>query len=293
MNQKRRGKLKESAATLERALKIAELQVGVLPDSSTRRSRGVIELDRSDIAYQQGKFEDCKRSANRSHELLDQNKTAPSGERQTTDPLFAAVAVRREASALRELGQTSEALVVLDDAVARIEALPGAKKGRDERFHECLARIERARTAEAVPDRRVAAAADLVEVIKASEKLVDDFPDVNFYREGLASAYLRRGELLTLTGQPALAEEELTKSLKVSRALLDRHGVLSASLLVRGQTFLALGRAQAELGKYDDAGKNWNNAAKVFEIALKIDPDNFHHRHGLAGAQEELKLHAK
>jgi hypothetical protein len=85
------------------------------------------------------------------------------------------------------------------------------------------------------------------------------------------------------------ATAELTKSLAVSRELLDRHGVLTRSMLIRGNTFLALGRARAAAGKKDEAAAHWKNAAKVFEIALRIDPDTFHHRRGLV----EAELHAK
>jgi len=88
--------------------------------------------------------------------------------------------------------------------------------------------------------------------------------------------------------QPELATTELTKSLAVSRELLDRHGVLTRSLLIRGSTFLALGRARAAAGKKDEALAHWKNAAKVFEIALTIDPDNAHHRRGRAEAERAL-----
>ena len=64
-------------------------------------------------------------------------------------------------------------------------------------------------------------------------------------------------------------------------------------MLVRGQTFLALGRARAAAGKTDEAAGHWKNAAKVFELALKIDPDNFHHRRGFAEAERALKPAAR
>jgi hypothetical protein len=64
-------------------------------------------------------------------------------------------------------------------------------------------------------------------------------------------------------------------------------------LLVRGQTFLALGRVKAAAGNKDDAVANWKNAAKVFEIALRVDPDNFHHRLGLSEGERALRPPAK
>ena len=109
----------------------------------------------------------------------------------------------------------------------------------------------------------------------------------------LAATYLLRGDLLRHLAQWEPAAAELTKSLAVSRELIDRFGVLSASLVVRGQTFLAIGQLRAATGKSDEAVANWKNAAKVFEIALTIDPDNFHHRRGLAEAGRALQPPAK
>jgi tetratricopeptide (TPR) repeat protein len=109
-------------------------------------------------------------------------------------------------------------------------------------------------------------------VIPLAEKLIEEFPLVVHYRAGLAETYLYRGELLLSLDQTDLTTAELTKSLAVSRELLDRHGVLTKSLLIRGNTFLALARARSAWGALDEAAAHWKNAAKVFEIALKLDP---------------------
>ena len=120
------------------------------------------------------------------------------------------------------------------------------------------------------------------------EKLVEENPLVAFYQEALAAAHLRRGEILLLLDKPAPAAEALEKSLAVSRVLIDKHGVLSASLLVRGQTFTALGRARAAAGKRDVAATQRANAVKVFDIALKIDPENIHQQRGRSDAARAL-----
>ena len=200
------------------------------------------------------------------------------------------MAVNSLAIARRELGQTAEALAAHDDAVARMKVLHGPQSTRDELYWFCEVRRERAKTATAIPEQRAAAAAaDLVEVGHLAEKLVEEYPHVAFYREKLAAIYMQHGEVLTLLGQREPAIAELTKSLAVSRELIDRFGVLSASMVVRGQTFLALGRARAAAGKNDEAVANWKNAVKVFEIALTIDPDNFLHRRGYSEAERALK----
>jgi tetratricopeptide (TPR) repeat protein len=293
MLEKRMGKLRAAAATLDQAGQLAEGPQGTLAISSVCRTRAMIELDRSTIAFALGQFADAARFAGQAGELFDLLKTAPAGERLAIDPLFAAIAASRVAVARRELGQTELARTAHDDAVARVKALDGPKATRDVRYWDCEARRERTRTAAAVPERRAAAAQDLVEVIRGLEKLMEEYPNAAFYREAVAAAYLGRGELLLLLGQPEAATAELTKSLAVSRELIDKFGVLSASLLVRGQTFLALGRARAAAGKPAEAADQWTKAAKVFEIALKVDPDNFHHRRGAAEAERELKPAAK
>ena len=287
------GKLTECTATVDRALRLAERPRGILLESSHRRTLAIIGIDQTDLAYTLGQFDETARFAVRCSELWDQLKTAPSSERLNVDPLFAAMAAHRLGLANRELGKTAEALAAHEDAVARMKALDGPKATRDVRFWVCETRRERARTAVAVPERRAGAIADLAEVIPLAEKLIEENPHLNFYKAGLASAYLYRGELFTALDQPDLATAELTKSLAVSRELLDRHGNLSKSILIRGNTYLALGRARAAAGKRDEAIGHWKTAAKVFVIALKTDPDNFHHRRGLLEAERALKPPAK
>jgi tetratricopeptide (TPR) repeat protein len=287
------GKLQDATATLNRAAEVAESPQARLLESAYRRTLGLILTDQSELAYTLGQFEDAARFASRSSELLDQLKTAPAVERQPFDPMFAAIAVHRVALAQRELGTTTKALAAHDEAVARMKPLAGPNASRDERYWDCEVRRERARTAVAVPERRLAALADLAQVIPVSEKLVEENPHLYFYKAGLASTYLYRGELLLALDQPDEATAELTKSLAVSRVLIDRHGVLTKSMLIRGKTFLAIGRARAAAGKPDEAQAHWKNAAKVFELALRIDKDNFHHRRGLAEAQQLANPPAK
>jgi tetratricopeptide (TPR) repeat protein len=313
------GKLKNSAATLDRAVKLAESLPSMNFESYFRKTMGMYkfdesqladnrrrfetfafaktlgwtEVDRARIAYYRGLFEDSEKSAGRAKQLLDQLKLGPDRLRQAIDPLLAVIAVDYLAVALRELDQTAEALAAHEDAVARMKAMASPNASRDELFWGCEVRRARAQTAAVIPERRAAEANDLVEVSRLAEKLVDDYPQVAFYREKLAETYLLRGELLTLLGQLEPAAAELAKSLAVSRVLIDRFGVLSDSMLVRGRTFLAIGRQRAAAGKNDEAVANWKNAAKVFELALKIDPENFHHRRGLTEADQALKPSAK
>jgi tetratricopeptide (TPR) repeat protein len=282
------GKVKDATATLDRALKLAESPRRNPSDSAHRRTLALIITDLADLAYFQGRFDDAAQLSGRAVELLDQLKTAPVAERISVDPLYAAMAFNRIAQARRETGRTADSMAAHDDAVARMKALAGPNASRDVRYWTCEVRRERARTAVAVPEQREAALADLAELIPLSEKLAEENPQIHFYEASLASIYLYRGELLLARQQPEPATAELMKSLAVSRALLDRHGVLTRSLLIRGNTFLALGRARAEAGNKNEALAHWKNATTVFEIALRIDPDNFYHIRGLADSRRKI-----
>jgi serine/threonine protein kinase/tetratricopeptide (TPR) repeat protein len=291
--EKARGLLKEAAATIEQALNLVEGQQGWMSDSSYHRTLGFLLNDQTDITYRLGHFEDARRFAVQTVGHYDHLKAARATERSALDPLFAAMGVHRMALAQRELGQTTEALASHDDAFARINALLGPQATRDERFWDCEVRRERAWTAATIPARREAAAEDLVKVIGKMEKLVLENPLIAFYQEALAAAHLRNGEILLLLNKPDIAKDAIEKALAVSRVLLDRHGVLSASMLVRGRAFIAMGRTQAASAKNDLATTQYANAVKVFDIALKIDADNFHHRRGRAEAERALRLPVK
>jgi serine/threonine protein kinase/tetratricopeptide (TPR) repeat protein len=291
--EKNLGKLTASAATLDRAYEIAEKSKGLILESSYLRTLGIIEIERSYLAFTRGLFEDSLSSARRANELFDglleYTKLRPLREHNVADPSYAVLAVNSLAIARRELGQTTEALTAHDDAVERMTAITKPDADQDVLIFGCEARLERARTGAKVIKRRAALADDLAEVSRICEKLVDDHPYLAMYRERLATSYMLRGEMLTLLGQPEAATTELTKSLKVSRELLDRFGGFSAPMLIRAQTFLALGKARAAAGKNNEALAHWKNAATVFGLGLKVDPDNFHHRRGLAEAEQGLK----
>jgi tetratricopeptide (TPR) repeat protein len=289
MLEKRMGKLKDAAATLDRAAAVAEGLPETYPESSRNRTVGTNDLERADVAFTRGQFDAAGRYAEQALHHLDALKQAPARLAKTYDPLLAAMAVNRVALVRREQGKTLESLAAHDDAVARMNALGGPKAGRDVVFWDLEVRRQRALTLSRVPDRRAEAAADLDRIIPAAEKLVDDYPQVAFYREGLAAAYLRRGELHLSLGKPEPAAADLTKSLASSRVLLDRHGVTPAALLVRGETFLALGRALAAGGKKDDAAARWKDAATIFDMAVKRDPDNILIRRGWEEVQRVAK----
>jgi serine/threonine-protein kinase len=278
MFHKRVGRLLEATAALDRAAGLAEGLHGQLNESSYQRTRGTILLDRADVEHLRGQFAAAEQSARQAVDLLDLLKGAPSKQASPLDPLLAAMAVHLLALSQREQGKTTEALESHEDAVGRVRALTGPKAGRGVRYWDHEARRERAKTWASLADRRAAAVEDLDGVIQGAEKLVEDYPHDPLVKDGLAVAYLRRGELCLLLGQMGPAAADLDKSLALSRQVIDRYGEMSAYLGTRGQTFLALGRLAVASGKPVEAAERFKNAASVFRIALRQDPENYHHR---------------
>jgi tetratricopeptide (TPR) repeat protein len=291
--EKRMGKLKAAATTLQSTLELAALQRGKIDDSAYRRTLATTLNDSTDVDYRLGRFDSAADSATRATELFKSLFTVDARERAPTDPIYAAISMHRKALARREQGKTTEAMTAHAEAVAQMKSMSGPRASRDVRYWDCETRREMNWTASAIPDRRAAAVADLGEVIGVLAKLVDEYPMFAVYREGLAAANLRRGELLLVLNQPEQAATEMTKSLAVSRELVDRFGAISSFYLIRGQTYLALGRARAAARKPADATAELQKAVKVFEAGLKIDPDNFHLRRGLAAAQRPPDAAAK
>jgi serine/threonine protein kinase/tetratricopeptide (TPR) repeat protein len=285
MFQKLRGKLREATAALDRAQALADGLKGLLPESSYRRTLGTILIDRFDVEYLRGQFKAAEQSARRALDLLDRLKEAPTAETKLLDPLWATIAVHELAMAQRELGKTKEALESHEDAVARSKALAGPKAPRTMLFWEQDTRRERARTWADVPDRRSAGVEDLADVIKGAEKLVEEYPHAPLYRDALAVAYLRRGELLALLEQLPAAAADLDNSLKISRHVIDHYGQQSAYLRTRGLGYLALGRVLLAQQKSAEAAKQFGYATRVFQVAAERDPDNVHHRLGLEQAE--------
>lgn len=292
--EKRMGKLRESAATLQQALKITDgIQDSFRDSPSYRRSMAVILNDRTDVVYRLGQFDEAATLAAQAGDLFDQLSGLPANQKNTVDPLYAAMTVHRRALAQRELGKTADAMTTHDDAIARMKVLVGPKANRDVRYWDCETRRERAWTAAGIPERRETAADELVDVIRVMEALVAENPQIAFYKESLVAAYLRRGELFLLLNKLELASSALERSMTVSRELLDRFGPLSGSVLVRGQTYLALGKLHAAAGKPDEAAADWKKAVNVFEVGVKADPDSFQHQRGLAEAKRLLQASAK
>jgi tetratricopeptide (TPR) repeat protein len=291
--QKRTGKLRDAAATAGRATELAEGLKGQVHEVAYQRTLGTALVDRASVEYVRGEFATAEASARRALGLLDALQTAPRDRANPVDPLLAAIAVNDLATALRGQGRTDEAIKAHDDAVGRLEALGGAKGGRDVRHYYHRLRVERAVTWGQTADRRGAAVDDLGGVIEGAEKLIAEYPSVAAYKEVLAAACLRCGDLQRVLGQLGPAEADLNKALTITRELVDRYGQLPDHVALRGQAYLALGRAEAAAGKPAEAAGRFANAVGVLQVARRKSPDDHHIRRGLEEAEREARANPK
>ena len=289
MLQKRLGKLRESAATMDRANDLADGLKGRLPESSYRRTLGVVLIDRADVEYTRGEFASSERSASRAQELIDGLRDLPADQATPLDALLAAVAVNQMAMARREQDRVEDALKAHEDGVARVKAMAGPNAGRDVMHYFHRVRLERARTWLRLAARRMAAADELGEVIKGWEALGGEYPSLALYQEWLARALLVRGELHLLASRPAPAAADFERARAIYAALIGRHKEVPDFRGLLGIAFHGLSRVAAANGKPADAADWLDKADRILKLAEKMDPDNAHHRR----AREEVEKEAK
>ena len=107
--QKRSGRLKDAAATLDRAAALAEEVKGRVPAVWYQRTLGGTLLDRADVEYRLGNFAAAEQTAGQAIALFDALKQVPAGQTNATDPIFAGLAALVRGEALREQGKDREA----------------------------------------------------------------------------------------------------------------------------------------------------------------------------------------
>jgi serine/threonine-protein kinase len=290
--QKRGGRLRAAAATLDRSAALAEEVRDRVPPSSYQRTLATTLLDRAEVEYRLGNFAAAERAAGRSVELYDALKAAPRYLAKPVDPNLAALAVLTRGAALRELGDQREALEVLDDALSRAQALQGTGNPRDVRHLLNKTRLARAATRSRAKDAVADAVRELDQVVEGADKLAADFPQTTLYKEVLGDALVWRGQL-TAGSAPAQAAADFERALTITRELIDKHGEQVDHIALRGRAYLGKGRLLLGEGKKPEAGTTFDLAVTVFRIASQRDPDNFHIRRGLQQAEEEARANPK
>ncbi|HET6573731.1 MAG TPA: serine/threonine-protein kinase [Fimbriiglobus sp.] len=276
---RRTGRLKEARATLDRAVELAETLRGtVLPESSYRRTLGTALLERAEVEYRMGRFDEAEATAQRAADLYAGLATVPAAEAGPVDAVLAAAAGNRVALARREKKDLAGALRAHDEVVGRLKAAAGPQAGRDVTFWYARVRLERARTAAALPDRRAAALADAGDAVKACDELLGEYPAAPLYKEELAVALTTRGELLAATA-PADATRDLNRARVLLEGLVRQYPDVPDYRGHLGRTCAGLSRLATDA----TAAADWHRKATIMLTgAVKRDPENALRRRALA-----------
>lgn len=303
--QKRDGKLRDAIATLDRSGKIAETLdepdlENPLSEFAVLRTRGVLLLDRSGVDFLLGNFKAAEANARNAVELLDRLSDAPKQHSTPRDPLLAAIAGNTLAIAQREGGKIDEAVKTHADVMTRYQKLTATLKdqrdgltnqalARDFLFNEAIARIEQAHTWTAIAERREAAFGELRLAMEVTEKLIAEYPALLMYKEGRATAFLRRGELYAAMDKVMEASADFQKAEDLFKELNLAYGLSPDYPGWRGIACLGLARAKARAGQPSEAKALFDKTGKLLEQAQKRNPDN----HSYRQASEQLKLELK
>ncbi len=286
--QKRAGRLKDAASTLQKAEKLALATKNQIPDSSFRRTLGKVEMDRADVEFRRGDYVAAEVFSRQATKNLETLKDFPIAERNPIDPLLVVIAQLARAMALRELDRDQEAIEENNGAVARMEALMIVNPSRDIRYFANRAKFDRAKTWAKSAGRLKDVGAELTAVLESADKLITENTSIPAYRELQVEVWLFRAELATKAKNPKGANEYLAKALVATRSLLDSHGNQPDHIGLRAKTFLLLGRLAVAEKNWPDAKKNLETAKTVYEFAIKFDPEQMLYRRGLEEAIKEL-----
>ncbi|GAC1474626.1 MAG: hypothetical protein NVSMB9_25350 [Isosphaeraceae bacterium] len=137
--------------------------------------------------------------------------------------------------------------------------------------------------------RRAEALAAHNEAIELMTSIVKDFPNVTFYPTILATFHADRGATRTDAAQYEGAEDDLKKA----RAQFTRDAEEAKDSLVPlqalGRVTNSLARLEAKRGRIVEARTLFNEAIKIQQTALKLDPGSRVDKELLEGHQADLK----
>ena len=194
------------------------------------------------------------------------------------DPMYRSMAQLRLAMALREQGQTDEAMRQHDRAVERLETMAPS---RDPLHQLYRARTERAWTWSLVPERRRQALADLDATRLGWEKLAGEFPLTAFYVHWQGVARLYRARVNVLLEERGTAKEDLDAAARLLDGLIAKYPEYPDYQRDLGRVYKSLG----DLATDDGEAAEWYKKARgLLEGARNRVPENIHFRR----AAEEL-----
>jgi serine/threonine-protein kinase len=281
--QKDRGRLREAAEEIGRALEIAEELWRRVPDNpANQRSLGLLLLNRAFLENRLGKPV-TGAAIERAIDLLRKVAEAPAALRHPYDPLLLAAALNQRAIIEREGGDLEAAQKTHAEAVKLLMDLRDAKQlgtfeGDVVHFlAEC--QIEQSATWAKIdkPNYRSNAEKNTGLALNKIAELAHNYPQLPTYRDALAKAFRARGDL-RLQGKNFIgAREHYHSAADVLVALNAEHDAVPNLHGELGRTYTGLGIAAREL-KDEDASKWFELAATELQAARKLSPDDVHWR---------------
>jgi len=110
--------------------------------------------------------------------------------------------------------------------------------------------------------------------LEICQKLLDSYPENNFYQMYAGNTLNNLGELLFSMGQVEEARKKYEKALEIYEKLLQKHPEDMEYLSDKEMTLNNLGILFSEKGQKEEAKKNFKEALEILEILSKKDPKN-------------------
>jgi tetratricopeptide (TPR) repeat protein len=275
----RLGRYQEASKIVDDSIRLyEELQRAQPNEPNYQRILANVLIARSDWDFQVGRLAESERTARQSAALYAKLADTPGTRPEPVDPLFRAMAEHNLAVTLRELGRIDEAIAAHDRAVEIIAGLTKVSNSRDAWSFLYRARTERAWTLGRVPDRSVAAIADLESAILGWDKLIKQLGEnpVDLHRKAVAGLY--RGRLQTLAGQRDAAVKDLSTAAKILEGLVGKQPEIPLYRYDLGRTCTALG---ALAGDPQEAAGWYRKAREMLDAAVERFPENALYRQAL------------
>ena len=125
--------------------------------------------------------------------------------------------------------------------------------------------------------------------LEICQKLLDSYPENEFYQMYAGNTLNNLGELLFAIGQVDEAREKYEKALKIYEKLLQKHPEDTEYLSDKEMTLNNLGILFSQKGQKEEAKKNFKEALEILEILSKNDPNDKKLREEINLRREKLE----
>src|SRR5262245_33077463 len=114
-------------------------------------------------------------------------------------------------------------------------------------------------------------------VVTELEALLREYPELPQFRAGLASACMRRGEVLGQLNRPREAESSLIRAIELAEGLAAEFAGVPAYRVTSASALAALAERSLDRGELDQARRYNERAVRHMEPVLAADPESSSH----------------